>query len=243
MHIRTFVRGSQSQPFLFFHRLTLVDQQPLVTRFRPTAICPRTFVREKITWASTAKKKNFTPELSTLPPPAPQKALGEVNLHRRAVLVTGVRCTLWNVTEILQKVRGGALEYARFQPGWGGLTLSFLLSHSADDFVRKILSDPQNLRRFANNKTATWEWLPPAPLPKSVTGVSHRTSPRRALFVSHHPDWSYPGNFSQFGELELNWKLHGRKLFVQYFEIADAIRVCLLQSFSTLCIDRSSAGA
>ncbi|KAJ7647902.1 hypothetical protein FB45DRAFT_894728 [Roridomyces roridus] len=188
--------------------------------------CTAPLSKSVFTWSNTLTtvKERPTPILRSLPPPASQHA-PEIDLHRRAVLISGIQCKKWNVSNILAKVRGGALEFARYQPGWGGLTLSFLLSHSADEFVRTTLSNPKALHGFAQHDQARWEWLPSVPLAPSIAGLS-RNDPRRALFLDFQsrPGYKYWMPLRRFGELEFVKQLDKRQAIVQYYEIADAIR-------------------
>ncbi|KAK7057799.1 hypothetical protein R3P38DRAFT_2843091 [Favolaschia claudopus] len=145
---------------------------------------------------------------------------------------------------LLMKIHQGPLEYARLEPEPPGpldflktpsytLTLSFLSYESAHAFVAVHLIQPSALEAYTRSKTATWEPLPPTPLPQFVSEAIDTNLARRSISICSLDNRDYQGA-KKFGPVEWIWNfsppstegsiLQNNRRIVQFYGIADAIR-------------------
>ncbi|KAJ7033462.1 hypothetical protein C8F04DRAFT_1104813 [Mycena alexandri] len=174
------------------------------------------------------------PVMDKLPPPATagRPSLPQLNLNRTCV-VQGLPGDT-TLSSILLNIHQGALEFARieneppqstFLPPTKSLTLSFLASSSAQAFVDMYLAEPVRLHAFTRSLFPSWHWLPPSPLPSSISDAISRSGARRVLSISwEDPAYMFSQDLHQFGELERFWRFNPRRLLVSFFAIADAMK-------------------
>ncbi|KAJ7750147.1 hypothetical protein DFH07DRAFT_828328 [Mycena maculata] len=163
------------------------------------------------------------PFLHQLPLPARVSDVPPAHFSRAIrILIEG--CDAKSPSPFIAKIVQGPLEFARLEGG--SLTLSFLSIASAQKFVQVHASTPGALRKFARSRTASWQWLPPTPLPQALV-VAVANGARRGLMISWDPlTHDYTDDLTQFGPVDhiLPLGINSGKLIVQFYEITDAIR-------------------
>ncbi|KAJ7284527.1 hypothetical protein C8J57DRAFT_1708971 [Mycena rebaudengoi] len=175
-----------------------------------------------------------------LPPIAPATKLPvadteTVPLTRRSLLLTGIPTTLQARRSLMNRIRTGPLEFARFDPENGTLRLAFLAGVSATIFAERHLSTPARVRALVGAEHAAWEWLPPSALPRDILAAVHTLRASRSLDLvpPGRLPTDHPPGLDAFGPIQrlCHGRVHPpptnafvRTTEVHYYNIADAIR-------------------
>ncbi|KAF7362501.1 hypothetical protein MVEN_00597800 [Mycena venus] len=158
--------------------------------------------------------------LETVPPPSESSVIPAfTGMLNRTLVIKGLAEE--NPSRLLLKIHEGPLEFARVDPEEPSLA-RLSAAHTISD---THLSEPARLYEFTRSPNPTWEWLPPAPLPRPVADAIKERSARRAIsIVSFKSADRLKQDVLQFGATEFVWKFGPGQHLVHFYAIADAIR-------------------